>query len=274
MLKFNGILLKTEQFPNGETKFKDFFPDPYMEFKYRNDADLIKLMFAKKWYDESLTSTQNLNLFIWYMPYSRMDRKIDGDLFTLDYVCEFINWLDFNRIIVMEPHSDSTMELLVGATAIYPVKDWLPKIQEEIGFGENDHIVFPDKGAAARYNGNYYQNIITMEKTRNPTTGYIENMQFKDGYKVNEGSKCIIVDDLCSRGGTFAMAADILKKNGASEVYLACTHCEETIFDGKLLLDDSPIKKVYTSKSLMEKEHEKIHYMDIDVSDYLRRELL
>lgn len=272
MLILNGTKLLTERFPNNETKVKDFENaildgQNVLEFKYTADSDLITLMFVKKRIDEFGVPC---TLFVWYMPYSRMDRKIEGDLFTLQYVCNFINWLNFAKVVVMEPHSGKTMELLERATAIYPVKDWLPKVQNEIGFTENDHVVFPDKGAAARYADSDYANICIMEKKRNPITGKIEDMRLKEG-TVNLGSKCIIIDDLCSKGGTFAWAGSILKALGASEVYLIVSHCEETIFDGKLLAEGSPISKVYASTSIMCKEHPNIEFMDVDVTNYANK---
>lgn len=268
MIKLNGRKLRTEQFPNNETKVKDLESfivegENILEFKYSSDEDMTILLFAKKRLDELEVPC---TLFVWYMPYSRMDRKIEGDLFTLKYTCEFINDLNFIKVVVMEPHSDRTMQMLERATAVYPVKDWLPIVQEEIGFSENDHIVFPDKGAAARYADCDYENVCIMQKRRNPTTGDIEDMYLKEG-KVNPGSKCIIIDDLCSQGGTFSWASSILKSLGASEVYLIVSHCESTIFKGKLLTQDL-VSRIYTSKSIMGKKHPKIRYMTVDVKKY------
>lgn len=269
MLTLNGTKVLTERFPNNETKVKDFAEaivegNNILEFKYSSDEDLVTLMFVKSRIDEFKVPC---TLFIWYMPYSRMDRKIEGDLFTLQYSTSFVNWLNFAKVIVMEPHSEKTMRMLKRANPIYPVKDWLPEVQKEIGFSENDHIVFPDKGAAARYADSGYANVCVMEKKRNPLTGHIEDMYLKEG-KVNLGSKCIIIDDLCSKGGTFAWAGSILKDLGASEVYLVVSHCEETIFKGKLLAEGSPISKVYTSTSIMCEAHPNIKYMDVDVDRY------
>lgn len=278
MIKLNGETIVTEKFPNNETKVKDFIAkkcDNIVELKYESDADLILLMFVKKEIDAWCVPSK---LFIWYMPYSRMDRKIDGDLFTLQYISDFLAWLNFDSICIMEPHSEVTEKEIklsieynnvnTKIHTIYPACDWLPAVQKEINFTENDHIVFPDKGAAARYKDKGYENVCIMEKKRNPATGQIISMALKEGH-VNPGSKCIIIDDLCSKGGTFAWAASILKDLGASEVYLIVTHCEETIFAGALLNSGSPIEKVYTSSSMMEKSHLKIKYMDVDVEGYI-----
>lgn len=268
MVTLNGKPILMEQFSNGETKVKDFDVLPsqnILEFKYTTDADLITLMFVKLRIDELKASC---TLFIWYMPYSRMDRKIEGDLFTLQYACWLINTLNFAKVVVMEPHSEKTMQLLERATDIYPVMDWLPQVMQQIGFSEKDHIVFPDKGASARYQNSGYENILVFEKKRNPTTGRIEDMQLKEG-TVNPGAKCIIIDDLCSKGGTFAWAGSILKSLGASEVILIVSHCEESIFEGKLLTSESPVSNVFTSTSMMCKQHENLNYMKVEVKNYV-----
>ena len=285
MLKLNGQKIKVEHFPNNETMVKNLEKcirpgQNVLEFKYYDDSEFVKLMFVKKRLDELKVAC---TLFIWYMAYSRMDRKIEGDLFTLQYVCEFMNSLNFERIIVMEPHSQPTLNLLERAEAIYPVNDWLEAIKKDIGFDEErDHVVFPDKGAAARYiDSNYeeipenspYKNVCVFAKERNPFTGQIMNMKIKHG-AVNLGSKCIIIDDLCSKGGTFAWAGSILKAAGASEVYLVVSHCEKTVFYGQLLKNDSPIDRIYTSDSMMgkRKNHPKIRYMDVDVAGYVGKQ--
>jgi ribose-phosphate pyrophosphokinase len=291
MFLLNRGEIQAKRFPNGEMIVRDdlkLSDWSVLEFKYRNDSDLILLMFLKKVIDEfRLPCT----LYIWYMPYSRMDRKIEGTLFTLKYVCQFIADLHFENVIIMEPHSEETIKLLTKYTrvrsalellqkyifkkyytrvkAVYPVIDWLPQIMAKNDFGENDCLVFPDKGAAKRYSKIVHNcNVCVFKKKRNPLTGDIEDMQLVEG-TVNPGSKCIIIDDLCSKGGTFAWAASILKSKGASEVILVVAHCEETIFAGKLLLDDSPISRIYTSNSMMDKQNDRIEYMDVEVEKYV-----
>lgn len=269
MIVLNKQEVMTEKFPNNETKVKDFDTvikkDNLLEFTYREDGDLIRLMFIKRRIEENGASCK---LIIHYMPYSRMDRKIEGDLFTLQYVCQFINSLNFSKVYVVEPHSSKTIELLDHSIAIYPAQDWLPQIMKDLKFTDNDRIVFPDKGAAARYQDCNYKNICVFEKTRNPATGKIENMILKEG-SVSKGVKCIIVDDLCSAGGTFAWAGSILKDMGASDVTLVVTHCEPAIFSRKLLDEDSPIDRIYASRSMMENEHAKINYINLNIENYV-----
>lgn len=269
MILLNKQEIITEQFPNNETKIKDF--DAFVEdtnlieFTYKEDGDLIRLMFVKQHLDE-LVST--CSLLIHYMPYSRMDRKIEGDLFTLKYTCNFINNLNFDKVYVVEPHSDKTTELLNNSTAIYPALEWLPTLMKQLNFGENDRIVFPDKGAAARYKDCGYEHVCIFEKTRNPLTGRIENMVLKEG-NVPNGAKCIIVDDLCSAGGTFFGAGIILKEMGADDISLLVTHCEPQVFKGKLLNPDSPIDRIFTTTSMTNQTHSKINYITLNTEKYV-----
>lgn len=269
MIILNNQSITTQEFPNKETKVKDFDaliqPNNLLEFTYTCDGDLIQLLFVKKRLDQDNVSC---TLWINYMPYSRMDRKIEGDLFTLKYICEFVNSLNFKNVYVVEPHSSKTMELLENSIAIYPALSWLPTVMNELHFTTNDRIVFPDKGAALRYENAGYDNCCVFDKTRNPQTGRIENMVLKKG-TIPQGARCIIVDDLCSAGGTFLKAGAILKEMGASEIYLLVTHCESRVLTGNLLDETSLVEKVFTSTSMMNTEHPRIQYININPESYV-----
>jgi ribose-phosphate pyrophosphokinase len=271
MVKVNGQIVESQKFPNNETKVKDFgfFKNGEIndvELKFESDADFMKLLFVKREIDNAADKiAPRADLFIHYMPYSRMDRKIEGDIYTLQHVTRFISNLGFNRICVMEPHSAKTMELFKSfgccVRDIYPTKKWVGEIMQEQNFTPNDHVVYPDKGARARYadmiTGGGANGIITFDKTRDPQSGKIKGIDIATGV-VNKHSKCIIHDDLCSKGGTFLGAADKLKTAGADNVSLLVAHCEDTIFDGELLKPTSPIDKIYTSDSIITRDHDKI----------------
>lgn len=268
MILINKQEIKTEKFPNNETKVKDFGDwikkQNLVEFIYKDDQDLIALMFVKSRLDEKMATC---NLLIHYMPYSRMDREIDGDLFTLKYTCQFINILNFQKVFVVEPHSEVTIQLLNNATAVYPALIWVKQLVQDLQFTDKDRIIFPDKGAAARYKDSGLKNICIFEKTRNPNTGHIENMVLKEG-TIPQGARCIIIDDLCSAGGTFHWAGTILKEMGASDITLLVTHCEKTIFKGKLLDENSPIDRIFTTTSMMNENHPKINYITLNTQEY------
>ena len=58
-------------------------------------------------------------------------------------------------------------------------------------------------------------------------------------------SKILIVDDICSRGGTFYHSAKALKAAGAKNIYLYISHCEETVLDGDLY-KEKLVEKIFT----------------------------
>lgn len=268
MIFLNGSKVKFGTFPNGETSFdgniKVVEGVNRVYLKYTSDADLIQLLFLKRHLDRCSTP---VNLYITYMPYSRQDRVEGASVFTLKYIAEFINALKFKAVLVVEPHSDVTMALLDNADALYPTITLLPQVMMVTGFDvEKDYIFFPDAGAMKRYAGKLEngEQFIVGVKQRNFATGRIDSLRIA-GTQDLTGRKVIIVDDLCSKGGTFAMSADKLKARGATQVFLLVAHCEETIFDGELLKDNSVVDMVYCTDSMLEgdvdweKYYKKIH---------------
>jgi ribose-phosphate pyrophosphokinase len=71
---------------------------------------------------------------------------------------------------------------------------------------------------------------------------------------------CFVFGHFRSRGGTFFHSAKKLKEMGAAEIYLYITHCENTILEGEVLTSGL-VEKVYTTKSIFTKKHEKIEVL-------------
>ena len=94
-------------------------------------------------------------------------------------------------------------------------------------------------------------------KRRDWETGKIEGLDVAGNVGDIAGKDILIVDDICSRGGTFYFAAKKLKELGANNVYLYVSHCENTILNGEVLNGDL-VKRVYTTDSIFTKSHPKI----------------
>ena len=260
MIKVNGQEIKFEKFPNGETRMDkeglDFAIGQaiYIEvlFKYEDDSDLIKLMMTKKYVDSVAGDFFSKMLTIYYMPYSRMDRSENGSAFTLKYIANFINDLNFDKVTVVEPHSDITPALLNNVESKYINFDLLPKVMKEVGFDEeNDYIMFPDLGASRRYKNMKTNNVLIGHKVRDFKTGEILRLDLI-GKNKNLLNKVIIVDDLSSYGGTFMHSANILRKEGFDKVYLLVAHAENSIFKGELF---SHVDKVFTTDSILTEQN-------------------
>lgn len=256
MILLNGIEVEFKTFPNGETLMRTEGIEELdaglnmVSFKYHHDGDLIKLMFLKKYLDNL---DMHAHLVIYYMPYSRMDRSENGSAFTLKYVSEFINNLEFERVEIIEPHSDVTPALINRATTTMINYDLLPEVMKEVNFNEKeDYLFFPDAGAQKRYSGldNYNFNTLVGYKKRDFETGRITDFKLVGEYN-GVGKRAIIIDDLSSYGGTFMLAGEHLKQAGFEEVYLLVAHAEDNIFKGKIFEEGSPITKVFTTDTIL-----------------------
>lgn len=254
MLVINGQEVGFEVFPNGETIMRDDViigvDSIVFELRYEADSDLTALMFYKKYFDEKYPKLEKwLNML--YVPYSRMDRKISGFIFSLKYFCQFINDLKFDVVVVLDVHSGITTGLLDRCREIN-IQPWIDSIVQE---EDVDCIFYPDNGALKRYTEILTFNnkeIIYGNKKRNLQTGNIEKFEVVGSSDLT-GKTVLIVDDLCSRGGTFMASAKALRELGAKRVILYVSHCENTIHSGELL-NSELINKVYTTDSIIRSE--------------------
>lgn len=255
MIKINGEEVEFSQFPNGETHIKHLDTSKILDqlvidFKYEEDGDLIRLMFVKKYLDSiNITSNFCAKLNIYYMPYSRMDRTENNSVFTLKYVADFISQLGFDRVVVIEPHSDVTPALLNNSESKFINFKLIEKVKQEVLFNEEeDYIVFPDSGASKRYDKIKVKNSLFCNKVRDFQTGEIKSLEVIGDVEGTQGKTAIICDDLSSYGGTFVHTAKALRKLGFNKVYLLVAHAENSIFKGKLF---DYIDKVFTTDSIL-----------------------
>ncbi|MFF2531613.1 ribose-phosphate pyrophosphokinase [Brevibacillus sp. NPDC058079] len=256
MISINGTTLTFNTFPNAETlvdgkqilSLIQTGEENIVVFKYEDDTDLMKLFFVKRFLDDCKAKA---SLLITYMPYSRMDRKEGDSVFTLKYIASFINDLAFESVRVIEPHSDVTPALIDRCIPEYPTLNLLTKAMEIVGFDkERDYLFFPDAGAQKRYGKVSGVKQLVGYKERDFQSGHIKQLQVV-GNVEKPGFKVIIVDDLCSKGGTFMLSGTELRKIGASEVHLLVTHCEKTIFKGDLLNTDV-INTIITTDTILD----------------------
>ncbi|MFT8352266.1 ribose-phosphate pyrophosphokinase [Clostridium saccharoperbutylacetonicum] len=265
MIYLNNAKVNITRFPNGESLInsEDLSIDKdinTLKLKFESDSDITHLIFIKGHLDDLNVKCR---LIIGYMPYSRMDRTEGMTVFTLKYLCRLINNLKFEEVLIFEPHSDVCVALLDRVKVVNMSKDLATTALETISDNtEPIYIVYPDSGAAKRYGKQIiYDKILTANKERDFKTGRIKKLELCGTIEA-KSFKALIVDDLCSKGGTFMLTAEKLKKLGASDIYLAVTHCEDTIFDGEIL-NGTLISKVFTTNSILSKAHEKIEVTNI-----------
>ena len=269
----NGYRLDTsKRFPDGTSAIK---ADDEMIFvvnrntqkavvrwNYESDDELIQLYYITQWL--RAFGRNVIDLEMPYVPNARMDRLHSmHDIFTLKYFAKMINSMDFRHVYIFDVHSDVTPALINNVVySPAEVRTYVHRALENIA-SDNIVLLYPDEGAAKRYGSVLMLPYVTGIKRRDWDTGRIESLDIatpdNDPNYLN-GKDVLIVDDICSRGGTFMRASEAAMKAGASKVYIYCSHCEKTIFDGDLLKNEN-VAKVYTTDSIFNGMHPKMFVM-------------
>ena len=269
MIKLNGAPIKITNFPNGEIKIDttdvtvSLARATVVELKFENNSDLFNLMLVKKFLDE-MYPNRPITLHIPYFPYERMDRTEGQVVFTLKYVASFINSLNFAEVIIHEPHSDVVTALLDRVKVVNSTIALFKKYFNSLTDARKArpiYIVCPDAGAQKRYSKQLKGmpfSILVMNKTRDFNTGEILSTELI-GDIPTESFDAFILDDLCSRGGTFVACAKAIREKAPNcrEITLVVSHCEDTILHGEILKRNcdksSEINKVVTTDSIFNK---------------------
>lgn len=262
MIKLNEHVLDFKTYPNNESVLIDLihpFLNEYtmntVSLYFENEVELTRLMLLKGWLED--VTDNKIKLYLPYVPYSRMDRSESRSSFTLKYFCNFINYLDFDEVFIREAHSYMTQALLKNTTHYETTPLIARKAMLELNFTKLDYILYPDAGAQKRYSKLFEGfNVLVANKIRDFETGEITGLEIQGCNDLNNG-RVMIVDDLCSAGGSFYYSALALKKVNAGDIYLSVTHCEDTIHKGKLL-DGDEVKRIYTTNSILTIPHDKI----------------
>jgi len=260
MIEINKNKVELNRFPDGTLALRYYDNSPVQNIRWRYDGDeeCMAIWYLVHHIRESYPLTE-INLYLPYLPNARMDRvKNEDEVFTLKWFAKFINGLRFDRVWVTDPHSNVGIALLdrVSQEDIKPnVYGW---VLNDIERGTHDTVLcFPDEGASKKYASMFpdYPHVFGI-KHRDWRTGKILGLSITNEELVS-GHQVLIVDDICSRGGTFMHTAAALKEAGATKVYLYVTHCENNIFNGDVLSSDL-IEHVYTTDSIFRGSHPKI----------------
>ena len=224
---------------------------------YDGDEECMQLWYVVKHLKARLGRQLGIALYLPYVPNARMDRvKYDSDVFTLKYFAEFINSLGFSEVIIEDPHSNVAPALIDRVRVKRPIGNVYHAMQAIRGpRGDALVLCFPDHGAAKRYENMIENESVTCTKCRDWKTGKLGQFLINTPEAV-KGKNVLIVDDICSKGGTFMMAAKALREAGAKDVFLYVTHCENNIYNGEILSSDL-ITKVFTTGSIFRMDPEK-----------------
>ena len=269
MIYVNGKPMKIERFEDGTQKMMNIaLPDicnneVVFDWRYQSDGELLTLMFLVNHFKDSDVSGRYI-LKLPYLPYARMDRiKSENEVFTLKWFCKIINSLEFDKVLVLDPHSNVGPALLNKVKACSPAK-YITRAIEQIG-SENLVAYYPDFGAYKKYKELFKVNPFCYgKKIRDWKTSKVVGLEIENEMNVNlEGKTILMIDDIVAYGDTMFRGANELKKLGADKIYAYVTHTEMAALDeseGKMLkaLDSGMIERLFTTDSIFLGEHEKI----------------
>lgn len=258
------IYLKS--YPDGTKKidlnipYFDYYPEYDIVWKFDNEDELASLIYIA----EHLKEDHLLGkLYMPYVPNARMDRiKTPYEVFTLKYFAKIINWIGFERVKILDPHSNVTAALFDRCS----VEDPQAYIENVIfGLGEDDIVLYyPDEGAAKKYSeilGNFPW--CYGKKKRNWSDGKILGLDVITNGVNLKGKRILMVDDIISYGGTVYYGAQELQKLGAEKIYAYATHTENSVLvegRSKILkaFDEGLIEKIFTTDSIFRGSYNKI----------------
>ena len=198
-----------------------------------------------------ITDVAVSHLQLAWLPWARQDRHmVAGDSFALKVFANQLNTLNFDKIFILDPHSDAAAAAINNCVAI-PQETCLLQsetLRRAIAQGEL-MLVAPDAGALKKIHNvakaTAAKNYAILTKERDVASGNLTGFALVAGEVA--GKDLLIVDDLCDAGGTFIGSAQVLREAGARSVSLYVTH---GIFSkGVENLLNNGIDAIYTTTS-------------------------
>ena len=191
---------------------------------------------------------RSIHVVIPYYPYARQDRVASPrEPITAKLMAKLIEEAGADHVITMQIHSEQQQGFFgfpidhLNARKLFAKYFQNKKIKDLV-------VVAPDAGAAkdadrlARLLG---VTIAVMSKMR-PGFNKAEITSLVGDVK---GKNCIIFDDMIDTAGSVCAACELLKKNGAKDVYVAATH---GVFSGPAAerLNKAPFEEVIVTDTV------------------------
>ncbi|MEM1513681.1 MAG: ribose-phosphate diphosphokinase [Candidatus Thermoplasmatota archaeon] len=210
------IILK--RFPDGEcyVRIDGEFEHAIIIQNTYPDENIIELFLIQ---DAVSRFAKRIDVVIPYYGYGRQDKIFEkGEAISAMKIAKLIEE-SADRVILINPHKEHIKNFFDIEVNICDATPLLVKYFNK----KIDAIISPDEGAiemakksAEILNCEYNY----FKKERISSDEVI--MELKD---MNvEGKRALILDDIISTGGTMKKAVEILKKQGAKEIYTACIH--------------------------------------------------
>ena len=196
-----------------------------------------------------------------YYGYARQDRKEKSRVpITAKLVADLLEKAGVTRVLTLDLHTEQIQGFFnIPVDNLYARLLFVHKIRE-MGL-KNAVVVSPDVGSnkmASKFADELKVDIAIVDKRRVNAEKVAANALIGDVL----GKNVVLVDDICSTGGTLKMAAKVCKQAGAKSILAFISH-------GLLIgnaLDGAEIEHFYVTNSVPPddgKKHPKVTYISI-----------
>lgn len=274
MIKINSIEIVPKRFPDGTYCLLDMpmtelngsaemqlNNEMIFNWNFESEEEIIFLWYLINHCKAHFSKQLTYILYMRYVPGARMDRvKNKSEVFTLKHFAKLINAMEFDQVILLDPHSNVATSLFENGIAYQPITT----IEQVISIAEMDGelvLYFPDEGAMKRYKDAFPKHkFLYGEKKRDWETGKILGLDLRGNIEEIENPVFLMIDDICSYGGTFYHSAKALKDAFPnSTIYSYSTHTENYFPTLDKAFDDALIKKHFTTNSIYNQKHPNIN---------------
>lgn len=241
MLTVNGCKVSPTVFPDKTSQVWNLTApmiDPAVanvRWDFEHEGEFMQLAQLR---DLLSRFTGSAKLELRYLPYGRQDKHIKNTAtFGLHTFARLLNALNFQSVIIWDPHSAVALELIERSSPRY----FTEQTRQAVMTVRANVVCYPDAGAAAKYRAIHDFPCVTATKTRDQATGQITGLELAGDV---QDKRVLIVDDICDGGATFVALAEVLRSRGAKHISLFVSH---GIFSrGIAPLHKAGISHVYT----------------------------
>lgn len=211
-------------------------------------VELLLLIDAAK-----RSGAKSVTAVVPYLGYQRQDHVFrDGEAVSLDVVRKIIEAVGADKLLIIDGHSSRILQLFSIPVMHLSALPLFAKQTEKMGWKNHDSVlVSPDMGGIRRIKmlSEMMQNMpwVAIKKDRDVTTGSITASGIHG--ELQGKKQGIIVDDMISSGKTIVQAADLLAKNGISDIVVFATHA---VFSDHApdVLQNSNVSKIFVTNSI------------------------
>ncbi|WVW82061.1 hypothetical protein I302_104066 [Kwoniella bestiolae CBS 10118] len=214
-------------------------------------------------------SSKRITAVIPCYPYARQDKKDKSRApITAKLVANLLAVAGADHVITMDLHASQIQGFFdIPVDNLFSEPSMVQYIKQEVDGWRNAIIVSPDAGGAKRATAladHLNLDFALINRKHNDDSYFVEKMELLVGNV--KGKVAILVDDMIDTGHTVRLAADVLRENGAKEVYALISHglLSDTTMEN---LRDLPVKKLIVTNSIDQTDRINATNDKIDIID-------